>query len=145
MKESMETKHCPGCDLDKPVGEFSKNRAKPDGLQNYCKTCASFAVQMSKRNSRKTQEHQKKLKRLTLYGLTAEDYELMVFEQNNKCPVCRREMDQPQVDYDPETGELMALLCNDCRSAKTLLRNDLELIYRLSAYVESYKADSSAP
>lgn len=138
-------KHCPRCDLDRPYSEFSKNRSRPDGYQNYCKTCASLAVQMSKRNTKKTEAHERKLKRLTLYGLTVEDYETMVFEQNNKCPICRREMDQPQVDYDPNTGELLALLCSDCRSAKTLLRNDLELIYRLSAYMEAYNSDPSAP
>lgn len=139
----MVVKHCPSCDLDKPLDEFGKNRSRPDGYQNYCKTCASLAVQRSKRNTRKNKAHTDKLKRLTLYGLTPEDYELMVFEQNNKCPICRGEMAQPQIDYDPVTGELMALLCNDCRSAKTLLKNDLVLIYRLSAYMEAYKRDES--
>lgn len=134
----MESKLCTSCGVEKPLDEFNKNRARSDGHQNYCKTCSSLAVQRSKRNSKKNQAHETKLKRLTFYGLTPEDYELMVFEQNNKCPICRGEMEQPQIDYDPNTGVLMALLCNDCRSAKTLLKNDLELIYRLSAYMESY-------
>ena len=137
--DGKSEKWCAGCNRDKPLEEFSKNRARADGLQNYCKTCASAAVQRSKRNSKKTDAHETKLKRLTLYGLTHEDYELMVFEQNNRCPICRKEMAQPQIDYDPDTGILMALLCNDCRSAKTLLKNNLELIYRLSAYMEAYK------
>ena len=140
----MEFKYCARCDTDKPLDEFGKNAARKDGLQTYCKTCMTLVVQMSKRNTRKDEAHEKKLKRLTLYGLTPEDYELMVFEQNNKCPICRREMDQPQIDYDPTTGELMALLCHDCRSAKTLLRNDPELIYRLSAYVGAYIPDEAA-
>lgn len=144
MKTVMEFKYCPSCDTEKPTDEFGKNRARKDGLQTYCKTCMTLAVQMSKRNSKKDEAHEKKLKRLTLYGLTPEDYETMVFEQNNKCPICRREMEQPQIDYDPNTGELLALLCNDCRSAKTLLRNDPELIYRLSAYVGAYIPDETA-
>jgi len=138
-----ETKRCPRCDTDKPLSEFAKNRSRPDGLQNYCKKCASLAVQMSKRNTRKVEAHEQKLKRLTLYGLTVEEYETMVFDQNNKCPVCRREMDQPQIDYDPATGELWALLCSDCRSAKTLLKNELDLIYRLYSYMDAYKSDQS--
>lgn len=137
-------KHCPSCDLDKDIEDFGLNRSRPDGRQNYCKECASLAVQRSKRNSKRKTAHENKLKRLTLYGLTPEDYELMVFEQNNKCPICREEMAQPQIDYDPATGELRALLCSDCRSGLTLFKNDPDLIYRLSAYLDAYKSDEAA-
>lgn len=34
-------KHCPKCVSNKPLSRFSKNRAKADGLQNYCKDCAA--------------------------------------------------------------------------------------------------------
>lgn len=139
----METKFCTSCGEDKDTDEFSKNRSRPDGLQNYCKSCASRAAQRSKRNSKKKRSHETKLQRLTFYGLTPEDYERMVFEQNNQCPICRMDMAQPQIDYDPTTGVLMALLCNDCRSAKTLLKNDLQLIYRLSSYIEAYNSDNA--
>ena len=140
---TVESKFCTGCEQDLPVEEFSRNRSRPDGLQNYCKSCASRASQRSKRNSKKKTAHESRLRRLTLYGLTPEDYERMVFDQNNQCPICRRDMAQPQIDYDPTTGELRGLLCSDCRSGLTLFQNDLELIYRLSSYLEAYKSDNT--
>ena len=35
----MDTKYCPGCEDDRPVKEFSKNKAKKDGLCSQCKSC----------------------------------------------------------------------------------------------------------
>src|SRR5436190_23026241 len=34
-----ETKYCPRCEEVQPLSEFTKNRAKFDGLKVYCKTC----------------------------------------------------------------------------------------------------------
>jgi len=36
---SMESKRCSKCGEIKPVSEFSKNKSKKDGLQDWCKTC----------------------------------------------------------------------------------------------------------
>lgn len=33
------TKTCPRCNVGQPITEYTKNRAKPDGLKVYCKTC----------------------------------------------------------------------------------------------------------
>jgi len=35
------TKKCPDCGQTKSVAEFSRNAARPDGLQFYCKSCYS--------------------------------------------------------------------------------------------------------
>jgi len=32
-------KRCPGCKSDKPLDQFYRNRANPDGLTYRCKTC----------------------------------------------------------------------------------------------------------
>ena len=33
------TKICKRCRKDKPIGEFSRNKTRRDGLQDYCKVC----------------------------------------------------------------------------------------------------------
>lgn len=33
------TKHCPGCDQNKPTYEFHRNKRQPDGLHRLCKQC----------------------------------------------------------------------------------------------------------
>jgi len=42
-------KTCPDCGLTKPVTSFSRNAARPDGLQYYCKTCYSVRAAKSYR------------------------------------------------------------------------------------------------
>lgn len=37
-----DVKRCPDCGVEKPVTEFSRNAARPDGLQFYCKSCLSI-------------------------------------------------------------------------------------------------------
>jgi hypothetical protein len=38
---SLSEKRCPDCGLTKPAEAFSRNAARPDGLQFYCKECYS--------------------------------------------------------------------------------------------------------
>lgn len=43
-------KRCSTCREVKPVADFSKNRAQPDGLHNECKACnAEYAARNSAR------------------------------------------------------------------------------------------------
>ena len=37
----MEKKRCPRCGITKPMSEYSKNADRKDGLQSFCKACAS--------------------------------------------------------------------------------------------------------
>jgi hypothetical protein len=34
-----DRKRCPSCEQAKPRSEFSRNAARPDGLQSTCKEC----------------------------------------------------------------------------------------------------------
>lgn len=36
---TVPTKYCAKCATTKPVSEFFKNKARPDGLSGYCKAC----------------------------------------------------------------------------------------------------------
>jgi len=38
-------KTCAKCQIEKPIGEFHKNRATSDGLQKYCKPCRAEYAQ----------------------------------------------------------------------------------------------------
>lgn len=35
----MKAKVCKRCNKEKPIGEFSRNKTRRDGLQDYCKVC----------------------------------------------------------------------------------------------------------
>ena len=49
-------KHCACCKESKPLFSFSRNRAKKDGLQTYCKTC--YDEKLKKYKDKKAQYQQ---------------------------------------------------------------------------------------
>lgn len=52
MLDELPTKHCGKCKVIKPLSEFRRNRARKDGLQNYCIPCgAARCAQWWCRNS----------------------------------------------------------------------------------------------
>ena len=59
------------------------------------------------------------------YGITLEDYDLMLIEQEGKCAVCGS--DDPKgkgrfhVDHDHDTGKVRGLLCHYCNIAEGYL------------------------
>lgn len=61
--------------------------------------------------------HQQR-KYLVRYGLTIEDFDRMMVEQDGKCALCLRAVDYRLfVDHDHETGRVRGLLCSKCNGA----------------------------
>jgi hypothetical protein len=52
-------KQCPKCTAIKPVSEFNKNKAKPDGLQRICRVCSREA---DRKSYKKTFSEQPKIR-----------------------------------------------------------------------------------
>ena len=48
------------------------------------------------------------------YGITVEQYDQMMAEQENRCAMCHQEAKQLVVDHCHRTGEVRALLCGPC-------------------------------
>lgn len=135
-------KWCSRCETERSLEEFHKNRARPDGLQNYCKACSYSAHRESLLKARgKSGENgrrwQKNRRLKEKYGITLADFELLVLEQNNKCAICHLEMDAPEPDVD-ETKQLRALLCGSCKTGLTRFRDSQELLFRAISYLDAY-------
>ncbi|MGW4817164.1 endonuclease VII domain-containing protein [Kitasatospora cineracea] len=66
-----------------------------------------------------------------LYGLTIEDFERMLAEQDLKCAICAVEFDpdehdrKPVVDHDHSTGVVRELLCHKCNLALGHFEDDV--------------------
>ena len=58
------------------------------------------------------------------YGITLEDFNQMLLEQEGLCAICRTQS-KLNVDHDHETGRVRGLLCKRCNLAMHLIDNHL--------------------
>jgi hypothetical protein len=108
---------------------FRKDSKQPFGRRNECKEC-----------------YAKNIRNWTLqskYGITQEDYDVMLENQNNSCAICNtKETDRYgvfHVDHCHTTGKVRALLCSNCNQALGLFYDNSEALSKASQYVEYWK------
>ena len=111
---------CKICHEEKPLIDYYKATR---GHHGKCKKCY-IALQQQKYDPVKNRENH--LKRH--YGLTLDDYDLMLVEQNGVCKLCgtsdpggrqtgRGKVDVFFVDHCHASGKVRGLLCNTCNKA----------------------------
>lgn len=155
---------CNACKLEKPAEEFGKCAAKKNGVRSWCKQCCRDAMskyrqikpqtrklwdaahkekirQYSKTYNEKTKESRRIKSLQKRYGLSIEQYNLLLVAQNNGCAICgSTNNNRPLfVDHNHTTGELRALLCSTCNSALGMLNENVELILKMVDYINKYK------
>lgn len=99
---------------------------------NNCVTC-----------SQETLERQKELRRFGRiekeYGLNKEQYLQMVSDQSSCCKICNTYKENSfslHIDHCHETNKVRGLLCNKCNQAIGLLKHDIDLLHKASAYLQ---------
>lgn len=69
------------------------------------------------------------------YGLTREQYESLLAEQESRCAVCRQE--RPLVvDHCHDSGCVRGLLCQDCNKGLGSFKDDPDVLRAATQYVE---------
>ncbi len=117
-----ETKKCAGCGLVKPKEDFSKRSAKPCGVQSRCRKCLSqYHKQRREDRPALYAEYARREHFKANYGITLDDYDAMLLNQESKCAGCGRcssEMKRRlDVDHCHKTGKVRGLLCPACNRA----------------------------
>lgn len=106
-----ETQHyCMRCNRYLNFSEFVFDK-KTESYYTYCRSC------------RRDRDMER------IYGLSISDIQEMLFNQNNKCAICKIEFTEDfngryRVDHDHKTGNVRGLLCNDCNRALGLFKDD---------------------
>lgn len=125
---AVGSKHCMRCREVLPVSAFGPNRARDDGLQEYCRPCKrSYANALYARTRGQS---------LYRYGMTVEDYDRMLAEQEGRCAACG---DVPtkrlHVDHDHSTGQVRGLLCGECNLGIGKFKDDPERLESAARYL----------
>lgn len=104
------------CDLGHPI-------EAPNGVR-VCRTCRKEYNRQWYRRSQ-----------LPLrYGITAEQYDAMLFAQLGLCAVCRREP-ATDVDHDHETNAIRGLLCHKCNLGIGLFKDSPDALRAAALYL----------
>jgi hypothetical protein len=87
-----------------------------------------------------TKEKEKYAGLTKLYGLSKEQYDLMLSEQNHSCYICGiKDIDCPKsvlhVDHDHSTGKIRGLLCHHCNTGLGHFKDNVELLQKAIEYL----------
>ncbi len=75
------------------------------------------------------------------YGITREDYNKMLLEQEGKCSICRtseigRGHTYFHVDHNHSTGKVRGLLCDLCNRGLGYFKDSAELLEKAKKYLD---------
>lgn len=77
---------------------------------------------------------------LRTYGITQEEYNEMLKEQDYSCAICQTHQDEFEnrlsIDHNHNTGSIRGLLCSNCNTAIGLLGDNLESIQKALDYLK---------
>lgn len=147
-------KFCNGCFNVKIHEDFGRNLEKSSGLRDKCKPCRNAQrVANRKANRQKflAYEHTERYKKqqfiYTLkrnYGITLDDFNLMLTTQNNKCRICNQEERHKNkkilsVDHCHESGKVRGLLCHRCNVILGLIKENTNVLENAISYLKENK------
>jgi hypothetical protein len=142
----LTSKACSRCRRTLPRAEFYPNRRMRSGLQSHCRTCTrewhrarpEYVRAKNAEFKRKNPTYALDRSRLVRYGLSPADVARILRSQAGTCAGCARSLSTLKacVDHDHATGRVRGLLCDDCNVSLGRLRDNVETLLRLAAYLK---------
>ena len=139
-------KKCSKCNTEKPLDEFYTNNAVKSGVMASCKQCnlQKARSEKGKQYLKKWRDNNKESRReynlKTTYGITLEDYNIMLFEQDGCCAICNTHHTEAKrglvVDHNHNTGEVRGLLCDNCNLTLGKINDDINILKSAIKYLK---------
>ena len=107
--------------------------------QKYCSgECQKIVADKNTSNWRKQNpEKIKAYSRKSLYGISTEEYDILLTKQGHKCGVCKQEK-KLYVDHCHDSLKVRGLLCNNCNTGIGLLKENVEIMENAISYIKEY-------
>jgi hypothetical protein len=155
---NVNSKVCFKCKVEKPVSEFHKYKER---FQSYCKACSiTIGTKWKKENrerhlfqKRKRYESSKDIDRNSKYkrkyGITLEEYNKMLENQNGLCAICNSpekvktddKVKLLAVDHCHTSGAVRGLLCNACNTGIGKFKEDINILESAIKYLKTHTKD----
>lgn len=146
------TKLCSRCKTYVPIEQIGWTDKAHTKRKSICKTCdAKKQAAYLEKHPEARQRHKEiarnwylkhgRARQVTQYGLTLEQYDVLVDQQQNRCAICGGPPGEKRlhVDHDHKTGKVRALLCSNCNCAIGYMHDDVELLAKAIAYLTQHK------
>jgi|10_taG_2_1085330.scaffolds.fasta_scaffold00018_71 hypothetical protein len=139
-------KRCPTCKLVKSLEKFCTSKNSNGGYSSHCKECSKHLTkkitpQQRKKYYSRSKEKVRNYNLIKKYGITLEEYNIMLKKQNNVCAICgcKDKKKSLAVDHDHKTKKIRGLLCSRCNPALGFIQESPKLIKELLKYLNFYK------
>lgn len=147
MASAITAEHlqCSHCGEVLPKDMFHRDKTTR-GYDPRCRPCrAAYArkkyhedIVASRARGR---EHQRRHRFRTAYGLTLDEWQQFVDDQDGACAICKTAPDNPRelcVDHDHNTGQVRQLLCNNCNAGIGMFADDPERLIEAVLYLQRH-------
>lgn len=135
---------CKGCDTEKNISQFRKNRAAPGGYTAKCIECTKKYVN-AYQNSEKGRTILRQSGLKYKYGIDLKGYNKLFMSQGGVCAICgelpviRHKKNGTvrflDVDHNHHTGEVRGLLCLHCNHGVGYLRTP-DVLRKAADYID---------
>ncbi len=131
-RKVSDKKSCNSCG-ETDISKLVVDNSRPQGCRNECKICRKKSYK-----SGSIKDHH--LRRN--YGMTLEDFNRMVIEQNGCCLICKKHQSELtnslNVDHCHITGKVRGLLCGNCNAGIGNLKDSIGLLVSAIEYLKKY-------
>jgi hypothetical protein len=158
---------CTKCRTEQPVLNFNKQKSRKVGHTAHCKACLKTSkakyyqenkLQINKKqkeyNETNKDKNRKKVKlwklknpdkvkqyRLNKYGITLQNKEQMLQQQNGCCAICNKKIvGQINIDHCHTTGKVREILCNSCNFLLGNCKDKIDILENAIQYLGKHMA-----
>lgn len=132
-------KICKICGVEKNISDFYTRRKD-------CKDCKNSAArQWRKDNPKNVEKHLIRMRERAKerrYGITQEQFDKMLVDQNNMCKICGSKFKSSKdthIDHCHNQNRVRGLLCNKCNISLGQFEDNVDYMYNAIEYLEKYK------
>ena len=145
----LETRRCRVCKKEKNLlDEYYLSRKDPTKKSSYSYECKECTVKRTVEYNKVNSETVRSQYLRRNYGLSFDEFESMLSEQNNCCAICgtnkpsknKGRYKRFHVDHD-KNGKIRGLLCKSCNIALGEVEDNIHTLKSMIQYLESHDQD----
>lgn len=137
--KNVSHKICNTCGYDKEI-ELYPFTVKDKGYRSSkCRKCTNNRRDFARKLNREKESLREKNKRLKYeYGISINDYNMMIINQDGKCKICKKSSSETlSVDHCHDSLKVRGLLCRQCNSVIGMAKDNTDILRSAILYLEN--------